>query len=188
MGNDKLFIKIIDNKILIKKRNQIIINDGNLQYINPTEKMILENGWEIYNDTVPDDEIVNENIITIESVRENKINQILEYDASEHVNLFTFNNYPIWLDKATRSGLKLRIEAELMNEKKETTLWYNNIEFKLPTEYAQQLLYRLEIYASECYDNTQRHIANVMKLETIEEINNYDILDGYPLRLAFNFE
>ena len=187
--SDRLYIKIIDNKIHIKDRTQIIVCNGEFWYINPTEEMILNDGWQIYEPEMtelPDETIEPE--MTIEQAREMRIAQILEYDTSDRVNQFTFNDYPIWLDKATRTGLKLRVDAELVNEKQNTTLWYNNIEFKLPTEYVQRILYYIEIYASQCYDNTQRHIANVMKLETIEEINNYDITEGYPARLAFKLE
>lgn len=189
MSNDKLYIKTDNGSIHIKKRSQIIVNIGEFNYINPTEEMLFNDGWEVYENN--ESESNNETIepeMTIEYVRENRIKHLLEFDSSSFVNQFTVNDYPIWLDKATRAGLKLRVEAELMNEKQETTLWYDNVEFKLPTEYAQQILYKIEMYASECYDNTQRHISNILKLESIEDINNYNITEGYPARLAFNLE
>jgi hypothetical protein len=187
MSNDKLYIKTDNGSIHIKKRSQIIVNIGEFNYINPTEEMLFNDGWEIYNTTELKPEEL-ENTITLVDVRERKINSIVSYDSSQHVNIFFFNSYPIWLDKATRTGLKLRVDAEIMNEQYETTLWYNGVEFKLPTEYVQKMLYQVELYASACYDNTQRHIANVMKLQTIEEIENYDITEGYPTHLVFNIE
>ena len=48
-----------------------------------------------------------------------------------------------------------------------------------------QMLYLLEMYASNCYDNTQRHIANVANLENIEDIENYNYFEGYPDKLHF---
>jgi hypothetical protein len=48
-----------------------------------------------------------------------------------------------------------------------------------------QMLYALEVYASECYDNTQLHLSNIDKLETLEEIAEYDYKVGYPKKLQF---
>jgi hypothetical protein len=48
-----------------------------------------------------------------------------------------------------------------------------------------QMLYALEVYASACYDNTQRHLAAVDSLSTIEEIQSYDYTTGYPDKLKF---
>ena len=50
-----------------------------------------------------------------------------------------------------------------------------------------QLLYAIEIYASKCYDQTQYHIAEVMKLDSLEEIKEYDYTVGYPEILQFTF-
>jgi hypothetical protein len=50
---------------------------------------------------------------------------------------------------------------------------------------AMQMLLAIEIYASECYDNTQRHMAAVDVLESKEEIDAYDYRVGYPEKLEF---
>jgi hypothetical protein len=50
---------------------------------------------------------------------------------------------------------------------------------------AMQMLLAIEVYASECYDNTQRHIAAVDVLESIEEVESYDYRVGYPNKLEF---
>lgn len=104
------------------------------------------------------------------------------YDISSAVNEFTINGVSVWLDKNTRAGLKLRFEAEMASGKTETTLWYNNMSFNLPLDQAIQMLYAIELYASECYDVTQQHLANVQDLEDIE---NYDYRSNYPEKLEF---
>ena len=43
----------------------------------------------------------------------------------------------------------------------------------------------LEMYALECYNVTQSHIAAVKALDTIEEIESYDYTVGYPKKLSF---
>lgn len=158
-----------------KRRNQIIVHKNGKQIINPTEEMLLEDGWIEY--VIPTYEP------TIEDYRRDKKREIEMYDASDDVNIFYINGVPVWLDKATRAGLKLRFEAEKVMLKEYTTLWYNNQEFILPLDSAIQMLYAIEVYASECYDNTQRHIAEISKLETKEEIEMYDFRIGYPEKL-----
>ena len=109
---------------------------------------------------------------------------ILEYDASENVNQFMLNDTPMWLDKATRAGLKLRLEAEQEAGKEETTLWYGTEAITLPVTDAIVMLNRLEIYASECYDVTQGHLAAVNALQTVEDVLGYEYESGYPGMLA----
>ena len=91
----------------------------------------------------------------------------------------------MWLDKATRAGLMLRLQAEQAMGKETTTLWYGTHQFELPIVNAFQMLYALEVYASQCYDNTQRHLANVNALQSIEEVEIYDYRAGYPQKLEF---
>lgn len=111
--------------------------------------------------------------------------KILEYDSSSEVNIFYINGLPVWLDKATRTGLKLRFEAEAASGQTETTLWYNNVQFPLTIESAIKMLYAIELYASACYDNTQKHLAIANSLVTAEEIENYDYKSGYPEKINF---
>lgn len=110
---------------------------------------------------------------------------ILAHDSSNAVNEFTLQGTPMWLDKATRSGLKLRLEAEQSAGKEETTLWYGTTAVTLPVTTAMVMLNRLEIYASECYDVTQGHLAQVAMLDSVEEVLGYDIEAGYPEKLNF---
>lgn len=170
----KRYIK--DN--IIKPQNRIIVIKDDLQYINPSEEMILEDGWVEYEIKYTDEEL-------IDRAKNKKIQEILDYDTSSDVNCFYMSDVEIWLDKETRTGLKLRFEAEINVGIIETSLWYNNIKFTLPTESAVRMLYLLEIYASQCYDNTQFHIKSVSELTNIDDIEKYDYKTGYPGKLKF---
>ena len=110
---------------------------------------------------------------------------ILAYDSSSSVNEFTLQGVPMWLDKATRAGLKLRLEAEQAAGKEETTLWYGTAAVTLPVSTAMVMLNRLEIYASESYDVTQGHLARIALMEIVEEVLGYDYTEGYPEKLNF---
>lgn len=173
---------------IIKTRNQIVIKgqrtikdkDGNEKVVstntyNPTEEMILADGWEEYITPVYER--------TIEDYRRNKIHEINHYDSSSEVNIFYIGEMPMWFDKATRLGLKARFEAEIAAGSIDTTLWYNGKKYDFELTMATQLLRSLEIYASKCYDNTQTHLAKLQTLMTIEEIESYDYKVGYPQKV-----
>lgn len=169
----KRYIK--DGKI--KSGNNIVVHLGGKQTINPSEEMILADGWVEY---VPP---VYERTIA-DYIRDKK-NEIKWFDSSEEVNIFYIQDLPVWLDKATRAGLKLRFEAEIAMGKTDTVLWYDSIQFPLPLEQAMKMLYAIEVYASACYDNTQKHLAAVDKLKTIEEVEDYAYRHDYPEKLRF---
>ena len=152
-----------------------------MQIFNPTEEMLLEDGWVEQVPVVH--KISEENMLKTEKI--NLKDMIERYDSSEDVNIFYVNDTPIWLDKATRSGLMLRFQAEIASGKTNTSLWYNGIDFTLTLDIAVQMLYAIEIYASECYDNTQRHLAEVDNITDPEDIKQYDYKAGYPEKLSF---
>lgn len=173
----KRYSKIIDGKTIIKRADEIVVKGNGSQTFNPTEAMILADGWEIYVALVYEP--------TLEDVKESKVAEILAYDSSSAVNEFTIGGVPMWLDKATRAGLLLRFEAESKVGREETTLWNDGVSYTLPLAQAQQILIALELYASACYDNTQSHIAEVQKMESKEAVESYDYTTGYPQKLLF---
>lgn len=146
------------------------------------DKHHLATLYEVFNMKI---NVVEEPSKTIESAKKETKENILNYDSSEYVNIFYIQTLPVWLDKATRAGLKLRFEAEIANGQTETTLWYDNMQFPLTLENAMKMLFAIELYASACYDNTQHHLAEVNKLENIQDILEYDYKTGYPEKLNF---
>lgn len=187
------FIKRTDNRILIKERKNIIINriesiedsetgeikEIEVQTFNPTDEMLFADGWKIYVEQEPtEEELFNK-------TKKLKMDEVIIYDSSREVNEFYIQGMSVWLDKATRFGLMLRFNSELALKKENTTLWYEGYSFTLPLNSAMQMLYALEVYASECYDNTQLHLANIEKIETKEELDAYNYRVGYPEKLRF---
>ena len=177
----KKYIKIIDNSLTIKSSKDIIVYKDNKQIINPTEELILSDGWVEYNPTpisLSDAEIIKRE-------REIVLDNINLYDSSESVNSFYVGNVTMWLDKSTRVGLKLRFDAEIASGKTDTILWHEGHQFPLTLENALTMLNSIELYASACYDNTQRHISIVNSLTSIDEIKHYNYKEGYPEKLRF---
>lgn len=156
-----------------------VIRTKDKQIFTWDEELILTDGWIEYKP--------EPHIPTLEEVKRQKISEIESYDASVAVNEFFLGNQSMWLDKATRVGLMLRFQAEEAQGKTTTVLWYGLESVELPIVNAKAMLNALELYASDCYDNTASHKHSVMSLETIEEVEGYDYTTGYPEKLSFEY-
>lgn len=130
-------------------------------------------------------EVVNVEYISVEEAREILIDAIKEYDSSSNVNLISVSGLDIWLDKDTRVGLVNSCNAEESEGRSETSVWYNGVKLTFPIEQLKVMLNKLEVYAKECFNVTQLHVANVSLLETVEDIEAYDYKSGYPEKLVF---
>jgi hypothetical protein len=173
----KLYYKEINGKPFYKNSYEIVISNNGMNTYNPTEEMILADGWKEYIQPVKEK--------TIDDAKYEKLEDLNAYDNSRSVNIFYVKGMPMWLDKATRAGLMLRFNAEIGAGKEDTSLWYEGNEFPLKLQDAINMLYSIELYASACYDNTQKHKANIDKLETIEDVEAYDFTTDYPEHLNF---
>ena len=182
----KYYKKTIDGKAVIKTRKDIIIRKDGKITINPTEDMILADEWvEYIPPAMPELTDEQKQKAGLTRARHNIRNEIVNYDKSVEVNSFYVGELQMWLDKATRAGLLLRFQSEKAQGIASTTLWYNGMQFPLPVDTAIAMLYAIELYASACYDNTQRHLSILNSLSTIEEVEAYDYKGGYPEKLSF---
>ena len=163
----------------IKSANQIIIFKDDMQIINPTKEMILADGWEEYVEPEPTE---YEKLVM---ARRDKGFEIERYDTSDDVNEFFINGKPLWLNREERGTLERRFRVEQKNGLITTTLWKNGIAYPMIIEDAIIMLDALEMYAIQCHDNTQRHLAAIQALQTIEEIEGYDHTTFYPQKLRF---
>ena len=143
----------------------------------PTEEQLAEWGFVEYVAPAPTPEQL------LERAKDSKIGEVEMYDQSSNVNEFTFHSVPMWLDKATRDGLHLRLLAEQAAGKTTTTLWFGTQSFNIAIADAFQLLYALEVYASACYDRTAAHKAAIEALTSVEDVDGYDFTTGYPNKL-----
>lgn len=102
------------------------------------------------------------------------------YDSSENVNSFIFQGNPCWLDKNTRVGL-----VNLANSTSEPVSLFLDPNFiELDPQIMKQYLAQIEIYASKCYINTQRHLQCAKLLRTESEMLDYDYTTGYPDKIT----
>ena len=108
--------------------------------------------------------------------------KIDNYDISSEVNSFLINGNKFWLDKATRVSL-----MHLANCSLDTVqLVLEDQILTIPVDIAKNFLQQLEVYAGQCYLQTQKHLLAIKELKTVEDIINYDYTKGYPEKITFN--
>lgn len=143
---------------------------------NPTPEMIAAAGWEEYQEPQP--ELSDEEKLVRAKLA--KLAEINEYDTSGDVDVFYYMGQAMWFDKATRVGLMNAVQIQKNAGMEQTTIWNDEMPITLPIDTAIMLLSAIELYALECYNVTARHKAEISALESIEEIEAYDITEGYP--------
>lgn len=118
--------------------------------------------------------------------KRHKINDIIKYDSSPEVNGFYLNDELVWLSKDMRVGLVNSTTIEKNAGIQETTLWFEGHSLVIGVDTVLEMLAALEIYAKQCYNRTQEHIAEVNDLEDVKGVDDYDYTVGYPEKLHFN--
>ena len=155
---------------------------GDRRYVSPSEEIILLAGYHPY---VPP-ELTEEQIL--ERARDVKLDEITRYDESDNVNIFYLVGQPLWLDAQTRQTLRISVESYRDMGYDTVTKWFNGQRFTFPTDSWIDMLNALEIYAAEALNITEMHRTAVMQLETLEEIEAYDITTNYPEVLNLSVE
>lgn len=184
----KKYAKIIDGKMTIKQRNQIVIIKDGRQYFNPVEEILFSDGWVEYVAPTPPEVPMR---VKIKRAKQAKIRDIEYYDSSKEVNTCTIqmgeNSIQYWANKTERSSLKTAIQdcITMGRETYRLDLRDANISVEVSCEKLLQMLAALEVYAIDCYNKTTDHIFTVNALETLEEVEAYDYKVGYPEKLTF---
>lgn len=130
--------------------------------------------------------ILTNEVPTPQTLKEKMRAEIEAYDTSAAVNSFMLGDKRMWLDKETRVGLVNSINIEKAAGKETTTLWFDAVQYEIPVDTALQMLAALELYALDCYNVTQSHIASVRLLDNVETLEGYDYTAGYPEKLVFD--
>lgn len=145
---------------------------------NPTEEQLVKAGYSEYVEPEPSDEE------RLAQARQRKLAEIDAYDTSTSVNGFELNGQTVWLDKATRVGLmnSTTIAKAMGNET--TVLWLGDMRIEVGCDKAIQLLSALEMYALECFNVTAAHKKAVSALGSVEDVEAFDVTEGYPVRLS----
>ena len=124
---------------------------------------------------------------TIEDAKMEALLRIDEYDNSSSVNDFTINNIiHAWFTPSERTNYSLSINAaKLLNQETLVFAVGDNV-LQVTTEDAEKMLAAIQLYADNCFMVTKRHKLAIEALETIEEVDTYNYMVGYPEKLNFN--
>jgi hypothetical protein len=179
----KRYKKEIDGKTVIKNRQEIVIRrDGRVTY-NPTEEMVLADGWVEY--VAPEPRPIPEKVL-IERARRRKLDELHRYDESNEVNdciiVYQGEEIHYWANKTERNDLKNAVRdcIAMGRDTYRLDLRDKGVSIVLPCVSLSQMLSALEIYAIDCYNRTTDHEFAIKSLTTKDEIEAYDFTIGYP--------
>lgn len=180
----KRFKKIIDGNIVVKTLKEIVIKrDGKATY-NPTEEMVLADGWVEYVPPTPSEPSAD---VLLKRAKKMKLDELHKYDESSEVNdciiVYQGQELHYWKDKHERDALKSAVRDFITMGRTEYRLDLREagISITIPCESLLQMMAVLEVYASDCYNRTTDHEFFIKSLTTEEEIEAYEFRgNGYP--------
>ena len=111
---------------------------------------------------------------------------ITAHDTSSAVNGFILNGNPVWLDKDTRIGLMNSTTIARNMGQDTTTVWFSGVSLTIPCDTAIEMLSALEMYALQCFNVTAQHKANILALDTVDDVTSYDYTSGYPEQIELS--
>ena len=184
----KTYLKKEGDKLLKKTLKEIVIRkDGRVTY-NPTEEMVLADGWVEY--IAPEPKPIPERVL-VERAKRVKLDELHTFDESSEVNdciiVYQGNELHYWADKHERGSLGSAVRDCMALGRTEYRLDLRElgVSLSIPCEKLLQMLAMLEVYAIDCYNKTTDHEFAIKILATEAEIEAYDFKVGYPEVLRF---
>ena len=123
---------------------------------------------------------------TIEQAKEEMLGKIDRYDQSSDVNGFFINSaINAWFTVQERTNYKSSIDAAKLMGVETLSFYVGDVMLNIAPTMAEQMLAQIQLYADQCFIVTKQHKAAVEALETMEEVDNYNYMIGYPEKLNF---
>lgn len=180
----KRYEKTIDGKSVIKSLKEIVVKKNGKQTFNPSEEMVLADGWVEYVAPTPVEPSEKQ---LLERARQRKLRELHDYDESKEVNdciiVYQGVEYHYWKDKFERDVLKNTVRDYIAMGRTVYRLDLRDvgISIAIPCESLLQMMAMLEVYASDCYNRTTDHEFFIKSLTIREEIDLYEFRgNGYP--------
>lgn len=121
----------------------------------------------------------------LERAKVAKINAIEAYDKSDSVNSFTLGGQKMWITVQERQQIATQISANEAAGRETMVRFFHNTPYEFPLSEWKQMLVALELYAGDADNVTKSHIAAVTAMESVEDVEAFDITQGYPEKLVF---
>lgn len=176
--------RYINDKGEFWDNSPIVLTDGEetLQVFNPSEGQLAAAGFHEY----AEPEKSPSEILT--EAKAAKMVEIERYDHSEAVNSFSIAGRPMWLGFEERARLLNQVQSYRKAGRTIMEKYYGGQPFTFPVDLWEQMLAKLEVYAGDALNVTERHKAEIQALESVEEVEAYDITEGYPPLLTLDIE
>ena len=165
----------LDNKWVLLTEEQVAFRENNpTASVNEVWNLVLQPSY----------------TRTLLDAKEEKIQDIKNYDNSENVNSFNIeHNGEIiatsWLTPAERANYKSSIDAAELVGLTELSLYIGEMPVTLPVQTAKLMLAQIQLYADQCFIVTKQHIVAVNELYSIEDVDSFEYSNGYPQKLTF---
>ena len=125
---------------------------------------------------------------TLEQAKAEMIQRIDDYDNSPSVNGFTVNGtIEGWFTAEERSNYKSSIDAAKLLGIEKLTFFIGDMLMEIAPADAEMMLAQIQLYADQCYIVTKGHKLSVEELDTIEEVDAFPFMSGYPQKLDFPY-
>ena len=183
----KRYEKQIDGKTVIKTLKDIVVKKNGKQTFNPSEEMVLADGWVEY--VAPVYEPTEAELL--ERARQRKLDDMHSFDKSKEVDncilLYQGEEIDYWASKEERNDLKNAVRdcIALGRITYRLDLRDKGISVTIPCESLLQMMAVLEVYAVDCFNRTTDHEFTLKSLSSMEEIEAYDYRTGYPEQPRF---
>ena len=180
----KRYKKEIDGKTVIKTLKEIVIRkDGKVTY-NPTEDMVLADGWVEYVPPVPPEPSAEE---LLARAKRRKLDELHVYDESSEVNdciiVYQGQELHYWANKTERDALKgaLRDCMAMGREFYRLDLRDKGVSLTIRCELLLQMMAALEVYAIDSFNKTTDHEFAIKACTTKDDVDAYVFRGvGYP--------
>ena len=186
---EKRYYKEIDGNKVFYKGESIVL--GKWRITNPSDEQLLEAGWRVYVPPTPPAPTPEERL---RDAIANKVDEIKMYDDSASVNecyiVYHDQTIPYWGTKTERASLQKAVEDYIAQG-----LPYYRLDLReygvsiyIPCQDMLDMLQKLEVYATKCYNITSDHIFAVSRMESIDDVESYNYMEDYPEKLTFNID
>ena len=155
--------------------------DGETEVLTSDENFFIAQGAVPYFDPEPTLEQQIADAIKV------KLYEIDMFDASPAVNAFFFNGQQMWIDKATRVGLVNAATAAESLGMSVLTVGIGGLSVTLPPDTLKEMLFKIEMYALDCYNITLAHQNAVQKMTDVTLIREFDVSSGYPEKIELSY-
>ena len=184
--------KEVDGQTVVKEQSEIVIKkDGRVTY-NPTEAMILDDGWVAFDEPVtpePEDLPLS---VQLRRAKNVKVRDLHAYDESSEVNdcIIVYQGHEIhyWANKTERNDLKNAVRdcIAMGREFYRLDLRDKGISLTIQCELLLEMMATLEVYAIDSFNKTTDHEFAINALPTEAEIDAYEFRGvGYPAKCRF---